>query len=345
MCARSRIWTYDRPPPGRAGDDNPGVADPMPEAIVPRLARQGGLPRDDAAHGYEVKWDGVRAIAHVDAGSLTLTGRNGTDFTPRYPEVRAMAEALAPQRMVLDGEVVAFDSEGRPSFERLQSRIHLASDSAVLRRVREIPVTYVAFDLLWLNGHSALALPYRDRRRLLAGLGLQGPAWRTPAHREGDGAALLEATAAQGLEGIVAKRLDSPYEPGRRSGAWIKVKNGCVQDFVVGGHTPGQGGRSSSLGALAVGVHDGDGRLLYAGKVGTGFTEAGLAEIQRELVPLGRDDSPFTGRQPPRGTRFVEPRLVVRVEFREWTRTGTLRAPSFKGLRDDVDARDVVRET
>jgi bifunctional non-homologous end joining protein LigD len=187
-------------------------------------------------------------------------------------------------------------------------------------------------------------VPYRDRRRLLAELELNGPAWRAPAHREGDGQALLDASEQQQLEGIMAKRLDSPYEPGRRSGAWIKVKNHCAQDVVVGGYTPGEGGRSASMGALCVGVHD-DGGLRYAGKVGTGFTDATLASVTGKLRELRREDSPFEGRQPPKGTVFVDPRLVARVEFREWTRAGTLRAPSFKGLRDDVEPAEVVRET
>jgi len=211
--------------------------------------------------------------------------------------------------------------------------------------MRDIPVTYVAFDLLWLEGHSTLALPYTDRRKLLAELDLNGPSWRCPAHREGDGAALLQASDGQGLEGIVAKRLDSPYEPGRRSGAWIKIKNHCVQEVVVGGFTPGAGGRAASLGALAVGVYDDEGHLRYAGKVGTGFTEATLGVLLRELESLQSADSPFEGRGPPKNTVFVKPRLVARVEFREWTRTGTLRAPAFKGLSPDAEPESVVRET
>ena len=315
----------------------------MPEAIEPMLARPGPLPREDSAYGFELKWDGVRAIAHV-ADAVRLTGRNGTDFSGRYPEVARLADG-AP-RMVLDGEVVALDPAGRPSFERLQSRMHLASAPAVRRRLGDIPVTYVIFDLLWLDGHSTLALPYRDRRRLLAGLELDGPAWRTPAHREGDGSALKRATEEQGLEGIVAKRLDSPYEPGRRSSAWIKIKNHCVQELVIGGFTPGGGGRGGGFGALAVGVYEpGGGGLRYAGKVGTGFREEPLAILLDELGRLRSPDSPFEGRRPPRETIFVEPRLVARVEFREWTATATLRAPSFKGLVAGANPRAVFRET
>jgi bifunctional non-homologous end joining protein LigD len=317
--------------------------EPMPDKLSPMLARPGELPRDEGRWGFEVKWDGIRTVAFLDHGHITLQGRNFTDFTPRYPEVRELARQLGARRLILDGEVVAFDTEGRPSFERLQSRMHLASDSAVRRRVKDTPVTYVIFDLLYLDGHSTLALGYQQRRELLEALELEGPAWRAPAYHRGEGSALLAATRELGIEGVVAKRLDSTYEPGRRSSGWLKVKNILEQDVVIGGWTPGEGGRSSTLGALAVGVVDG-GKLAYAGKVGTGFTEKTLALVQRELEPLRRDSSPFEGRQPPKGTVFVEPKLVARVELREWTRSGTMRAPSFKGLRDDVDPQDCIRE-
>lgn len=330
------------------------MADPFPDQIAPMLARLGALPARDGDHGYEVKWDGVRAIATVRAGDLRLSARTGTDITPRYPELAAVPSGAAAGDLVLDGEVVAFDDRGRPSFERLQSRMHLASPAAVEWRLRELPVTYVAFDLLYAGGRSLLARTYRDRRALLADLELEGPAWRAPAHREGDGAALLAATAEQGLEGVVAKRLDSPYEPGRRSGAWIKVKNHGAQDVVIGGFTRGEGARAASLGALTVGTWDATPeqatqrgepqRLLYAGRVGSGFTEATLADTVAALTPLRTPHTPFTGRQPPRGTTFVAPALVARVEFREWTASGTLRAPVFKGLRDDVEVGAVVRE-
>ena len=322
---------------------DPGY-EPMPERLAPMLARTGPLPADDEAYGYEVKWDGIRALLFSDAGHPRLQGRNYTDFTPRYPEVRELGRVLGARRVILDGEVVAFDSDGRPSFERLQGRMHLASDSAVRRRMRDVPVTYVIFDLLYLDGRSTLGLSYSERRELLHRLALDGPSWRTPAHHVGEGEALLEASRQQGLEGIVAKRLDCPYEAGRRSGAWIKVRNVCRQDVVIGGYAPGEGGRSGYLGALAVGYYE-DGALRYAGKVGTGFTERMLATLSRELEPLRRDQSPFDGRQPPKGTVFVEPRLVADVEFREWTTSATMRAPSFKGLRPDVDPREVVKET
>jgi bifunctional non-homologous end joining protein LigD len=317
--------------------------EPMPDRLEPMLARPGGLPREAEKWGFEVKWDGIRTVAFVDHGHISLQGRNFTDFTRRYPEVRPLARELGARRAILDGEIVAFDAEGRPSFERLQTRMHLASDSAVKRRVRDTPVVYVAFDLLYLDGHSTFALTYEQRRELLEALELEGPSWRAPAYHRGEGKALLDATRELGIEGIVAKRLDSTYDPGRRTGGWLKIKNVRDQDVVIGGWTPGEGGRSSTLGALAVGVMD-EGKLSYAGKVGTGFTEQTLALLQRELEPLRTETSPFEGRQPPKGTVFVEPKLVARVELREWTRSGTMRAPSFKGLRDDVDPQDCIRD-
>jgi bifunctional non-homologous end joining protein LigD len=324
--------------------------EPMPDRIAPMKARPGKLPRDDAAWGYEVKWDGIRALMFVDHGGMTLQGRNFTDFTSRYPELRRLARGLGARRLILDGEVVAFDDDGRPSFERLQARMHLASDSAVRRRMNDVPVTYVIFDLLYIDGHSTCPLPYKERRGRLAQLELEGDYWRTPAYHEGEGAALLEATKELGVEGIVAKKLDSPYEAGKRSANWLKIKNVNSQDLVIGGYTPGDGTRRDRIGALAVGVYEdppsrgAGGKLRYAGKVGTGFSEQTLALLAKELSKLVRDDSPFAGRQPPKGTIFVEPRLVAHVEFREWTRSGTLRAPSFKGLRPDVDPAEVVRE-
>ncbi|MDQ6915879.1 MAG: DNA ligase, partial [Actinomycetota bacterium] len=213
-------WMIHRmDPPDRAGRD------PMPEHVVPMLAKLGELPRDEDRYGFEVKWDGVRAIAYLEPGRLRLESRNLNDVTAQYPEVRALARELGARTAVLDGEIVAFDAEGRPSFERLQQRMHLASASQVRRRAGAVPVVYVVFDLLHLDGETLMDLPYSERRARLEALDLNGAAWQTPRHHKGDGAALLAATAQRGLEGVVAKRLDSPYEPGKRSGAWIKVKH------------------------------------------------------------------------------------------------------------------------
>src|ERR671914_1383085 len=254
--------------------------EPMPEELAPMLATTGSLPPDDGRWAFEIKWDGVRAIAFVQGGRLVLRARSGRDITPRYPELRPLAAALAGREVVLDGEVVAFDG-ARPSFQKLQSRMHLTSEHAVRRLARDDPVHYIAFDLLYLDGRSLMDLRYDERRAALAELELSGPTWQAPAHHVGDGAALLEATRAQQLEGVIAKRLDSPYVPGRRTQAWIKVKNICSDDVVIGGWLPGEGGRSGRLGALVIGIPDDDGVLRYAGRVGSGFTEAELVRARQ----------------------------------------------------------------
>jgi bifunctional non-homologous end joining protein LigD len=319
--------------------------EPMPEHLEPMMATLSTLPPDQDAWAYEIKWDGVRAIGYSDPGHLRLESRNLKDITPRYPELRKLAEELGARRAVLDGEVVAFGDDGRPDFQRLQARMHLASDSAVRRRMADTPVTYVLFDLLYLDGESLLGLPYIERRQRLEELDLDGPSWQTPRNHTGDGAKLLEASRERDLEGIVAKRLGSRYHPGRRSRDWLKVKNVLRQELVVGGWLPGRGRREGMIGALLVGYHDNDGRLRYAGRVGTGYTEDDLKRLAKRLEPLRRKSSPFDGRQPPRESCFVEPRLVCEVEFREWTSARTLRAPSFKGLRDDKDPADVQVES
>ena len=315
--------------------------EPMPQHVKPMLARIGELPRDDERWAYEIKWDGVRAIGYAEGGRLRLESRNGRDITPRYPELRSLGRALAAHEAILDGEVVLFDESGRPSFQKLQGRMHLTSEHTVRRLAASDPVAYLIFDLLWLDGHSLMELSYLERRERLLELGLQSERCQIPAHHLGDGAALLEASRAQGLEGIVAKRRDCPYTPGRRASHWIKVKNVRRTDVVIGGWLPGEGRRSERFGALVVGFSE-DGEIHYAGRVGTGFDEAELKRLQDILAPLERDTSPFSGRQPPRETHFVEPRLVATVDYGEWTQSRTLRHPVYKGLRDDVDPESVV---
>jgi bifunctional non-homologous end joining protein LigD len=333
---RGKDWMIHRMDPPEDPD-----REPMPDRIEPMLARSGPLPPDDGRWAYEIKWDGVRAIAYVDGGRMRLASRNGRDITPRYPELREFGRSLGATQTILDGEVVALDENGRPSFQRLQGRMHLTSEHAVRRLAEREPVSYVIFDLLFHDGHSLLALPYAERRERLLALDLNGPTWRTPAHHVGDGAALLEASRAQGLEGVLAKRLDCPYTPGKRSSAWIKVKNVRRADVVIGGWMPGEGNRSGRIGALLVGYYE-EGELRYAGRVGTGFDQAELERLQRLLDPLERPTSPFAGRQPPKAARFVEPRLVCTVEYSEWTQARTLRHPVYKGLRDDVAPEDVA---
>jgi bifunctional non-homologous end joining protein LigD len=339
----------------------------MPRDLEPMLARPAkALPSGDG-WAYEIKWDGIRALTYVDAGALRIAARRGADHTPRYPELAAIVDALKGREAVLDGEIVAFDESGRPSFQLLQRRMGLSNEATIRVRAVETPATYVAFDLVWLDGRSLLAEPYLTRRELLAGLGFDGPNWQAPAHHLGDGDRLWDAIREQGLEGVVAKRVDSPYRPGQRSGDWLKVRYRRGQELVIGGWMPGEGSRGGRVGSLLVGYWDATPeeaarlgrpqRLVYAGGVGTGFTQEMLDRLTELLKPLERADSPFELGEDPvvkyaqrardrgAGPVWVEPRLVCEVEFTEWTREGTLRQSAFKGLRDDKDPREVVRES
>jgi bifunctional non-homologous end joining protein LigD len=249
---------------------------------------------------------------------------------------------------VLDGELVVFDENGRPSFELLQQRIHQTAESVVRRRMQTHPVVFMVFDLLYFNGYDFTGLPYERRRELLEELGLEGESWQTPAYSVGQAAELLAASREQGLEGMVLKRLDSPYVPGKRPGTWLKVKNTLRQELVIGGWTPGEGRRKEHLGALLVGYYEGEGEervLRYGGKVGTGFKASDLAGLNQRLAPLERKTSPFgAGPKPPKDAHFAEPRLVAEFEFRELTKEGILRHAAYKGLREDKPAIEVELE-
>ncbi|HSZ05401.1 MAG TPA: DNA ligase D [Solirubrobacteraceae bacterium] len=337
---RPKNWLIHRMDPAADPD-----REPMPTRVAPMLARAGSLPAQEDGWAYEIKWDGVRAIVYSPPGELRVESRNLKDITDTYPELRALGAALGSHRAVLDGEIVAFDSAGRPSFEALQRRMHVGSRAQARKLAQGTPATYVIFDLLWLDGHSLMREPYSRRRARLAALALNGASWQTPEHLVGEGRALLAASADQGLEGIVAKRLDSTYQPGQRTTSWVKIKTVARQELVVGGWMPGKGKRSGSVGALLLGVHERNGELRYVGRVGSGFSDVELGRLSRVLAPLQRSTSPFTaGEKPPRGAQFCEPELVVEVEFASWTAGGSLRAPTYKGLRADKPAEDVQRE-
>jgi bifunctional non-homologous end joining protein LigD len=321
--------------------------DPFPGLVRPMLAAAGNLPDDDDGWGYELKWDGVRAVAYVTGGRIRLLSRNDRDVTVSYPELRHAGEILGSRDAVLDGEIVAFDDSGRPSFASLQQRMHVTDPTKARRLAEETPVVYLVFDVMYLDGHSTVARSYRERRELLDAAGLGGPSLTVPPWFDGGGADVLRAAQDQGLEGVVAKRTDSIYRPGRRSGEWVKVKLVHAQEVVIVGWTPGRGRRQGSMGALLLGV-PGDEGLLYAGRVGTGFTDAMLVELVEQLAPLRRDTAPLVGPVPRAqvvDAQWVEPRLVGEVAFSEWTSDRRLRHPSWRGLRPDKDVDDVVRET
>jgi len=332
-------------------------AEDMPTRLEPMLAKNGRIPESDSDEwAYEIKWDGIRALGYADQGRWSMLSRRLEDVTARYPELAPIAVQLADRGAILDGEVVALDPEGRPRFQLIQSRMGLTSPAAVKARAAQTPVDYVIFDLLHLDGHCVRDLPYVRRRELLDELGLEGPRWRTPRYRREGGPTLLEAARRQGLEGIVAKRRDSPYRTGRRSGEWIKERVWRRQEFVIGGYIPGEGRRSNRVGSLLVGyynrraseLHSGETQALhFAGGAGSGLTEELIDRLTGELRARERSDSPFDVGAP-RGPKaryavWCEPDLVCRVSWTEWTDEGTLRQPAFKGMVDDKDAREVVR--
>jgi bifunctional non-homologous end joining protein LigD len=326
---------------------------PLPAALTPMLAAAGAAPaRGLGDWSVEMKWDGVRALAFIEAGRLRLMSRTGKDITATYPEVARLGHAVGHKQVLLDGEIVALTG-GRPDFEALQPRMHVTSPAQAVRLAERNPVTYLVFDVLQLDGRSLLTVPYRERRELLETLIPNGGGWQCPPAFGGeDLEAVRSASVANGLEGVVIKRLDSGYEPGARSGSWRKLKNVLGQEVVVAGWKPGQGNRAGLIGSLLIGYYaagaDGRRGLQYCGHVGTGFSDAALRMLTSRLEPLRRPDSPFDGPVPPEYARpavWVQPRLVIEVLFDRWTRAGRMIAPAYQGIREDKDPLDVVRET
>ncbi|WP_442973658.1 non-homologous end-joining DNA ligase [Saccharothrix sp. NRRL B-16314] len=321
----------------------PGWA-PLPEFVAPMLATAAvELPGPGSRFAFEFKWDGVRAVARVEGGRVQLTSRAGNDVTGTYPELQGLGAQLGVTQVLLDGEIVAL-SGGRPSFAALQERMH-ASAAQARRLVGRVPVTFLVFDVLHLDGSSTVELPYSRRRELLEGLGLRGAHWLTPRAFPGQGAAVLAASREQGLEGVVAKRLDSRYVPGRRSPHWVKVTGVLTQEVVVGGWRPGEGKRKGLVGSLLLGLPEGGG-LVFAGSVGTGFGQAELERLTARLRELEVEGSPFVSEVPrdrARGARWVRPVLVGEVAHRQWTADGRMRFPTWRGLRPDRSPGEVRR--
>jgi bifunctional non-homologous end joining protein LigD len=309
--------------------------------VQPMLATAGKLPTGPG-WAYEFKWDGVRTLVDSSTSGLTLTSRLGNEVTVAYPELAGLAGVA--EDVLLDGEVVSL-VEGRPSFSTLQSRMHVRKSVEARRLAAAAPVTYLAFDVLRLYGVDLTGRPFSERRATLERLEIAGPHW-TVSPLFDDGPATAQAATENGLEGVVAKRLSSVYRPGLRTGDWVKVRFSHRQEFVVGGWEHGEGGRAGGIGALLLGVYEGD-RFVYAGQVGTGFTAAALRSMEKRLRPSVVDTSPFVAMPPDvRGRRitWVRPEVVVEVEFAEWTVEGRLRFASFQGVRSDKRPEEVVRE-
>lgn len=321
----------------------------MPRQLAPMLATAATLPDpgEDDRWAYETKWDGARTVAFIDGGRIRLMSRNDRDVSVSYPELRALGEGLGTTELILDGEIVAFGTDGQPSFGRLQKRMHISRAAEANRLSSSDPVVYLIFDLLYRDGSLLTGLPYVRRREILDGLQLSGPNWQTPPFFAGGGAEVLRANQELGLEGIIAKRLSSTYRPGQRSPDWRKIKNIRAQEVIVAGWKPGNGRRAGTLGSLLLGLPV-DGELTYVGKVGTGFTDQALHALLARLRPLARKSSPFTSPVPRADAaqaNWVSPKLVGEVAFSEWTGDGRLRHPVWRGLRPDKPAAEVQRES
>jgi bifunctional non-homologous end joining protein LigD len=304
------------------------------DEITPMFATHGSVSALTAGQwAFEGKWDGYRLLVEADHGHARLKSRSGREVTGEFPQLRALAADLADHHVVLDGEVVALDDSGVPRFNEMQNRS------------RSTRVEFWAFDLLYLDGRSLLRARYIDRRKLLETLS-SASNLIVPKLLPGNGAEALEYSREHGWEGVIAKKRDSTYQPGRRSASWVKDKHWNTQEVVIGGWKAGEGGRSTGIGSLMVGIPGADG-LRFVGRVGTGFTERDLAKLKKTLAPLHTDQSPFDARLPTRdakGVTFVEPLLVGEVRYSEWTPDNRLRQPSWRGLRPDKKPSEVVRE-
>ena len=304
------------------------------DELAPMLATHGSVAALKASQwAFEAKWDGYRLLVEADHGEVRLRSRSGRDITKEFPQLDSLADELTDHHVVLDGEVVALDASGVPRFSEMQNR------------ARATRIEFRAFDLLYLDGRSLLRAKYRDRRKLLETLAASG-GLNVPDLLPGDGAEALDYSRKRQWEGVIAKKRDSTYQPGRRSASWVKDKYWNTQEVVIGGWRAGEGGRTSGIGSLLMGIPAADG-LHFAGRVGTGFTERDLASLKKTLAPLQTDESPFNARlstQDAKGVTFVKPTLVGEVRYSEWTSDGRLRQPSWRGLRPDKEPGEVVRE-
>jgi bifunctional non-homologous end joining protein LigD len=349
---RDAIWISEQPAAVAEIDLAGAVERSMPDRIEPMLATLASRPFSDPDWLYEIKWDGYRVEAVVRDGKVKLWTRNLKDAETYFPRLLTPPTWIDAREAIVDGEVVAVDDEGRPDFSLLQERISERRTGAAKGAAPAGPLVYEVFDLLYLDGRSLLNVPLDDRKRLLRSVLRESPRVRFASHVVGDGEAFMEAARQRGLEGVVAKLRRSRYEPGRRTPAWLKLKIRPEQELVVGGWTPGEG-NARDLGAVAVGVYE-DGKLRFAGKVGSGFNAATRKRLLAEMAPLV-SDAPAFDPPPPRdyrgrwggdlrGITWIRPELVIRAEIGGWTRDGVVRQTSFKGIEIGRDPLQVTRE-
>ena len=325
-------------------------SDATSEKIAPMLALASAeLPDDPQNWAFEPKWDGVRALVHWNGSRLRIDSRNQLDITSNYPELHDLADALGRHRLILDGEIVCPDPiTGLPDFPRLTRRMHVSSPSDAL--VRSFPISLMLFDVLQSGRRSTLGLPFSRRREILEELTLIGPCWAVTPSRVGEGKAMLAAATQSRMEGVVAKQLNSVYQPGRRSPAWRKIKVIFGQELVIGGWIPEASGAVDRVGSLLLGYYDCPRRgakpaFRYAGAVGTGFSDLTHARLVPQLRAVEQAICPFTDALPRKaGVRFTSPKLVAEIQYRRWPAGGSIQQASFKGLRTDKRPEEVVKE-
>jgi len=332
-AGQDAVWSSRRDEAGGHIDLTQSQRGAMPRSLEPMKAQLVDAAFDDERWVFELKWDGVRVLAFINDGSVRLQTRTGHSAADRYPELLNISGVVSLKQAILDGEVVALDPEGRPSFQLLQNRGR-----------EPAPIRYMVFDLLYADGRSLLNVPLEDRKRLLQNVLRGSQIVKFSEHILGEGMAFYKAARRKHLEGIVGKLRESPYQPGVRSPAWLKIKILQQQEVVIAGFTAPRGGRQH-LGALIVGVYD-DGKLRYTGHTGGGFDEKTLKKVFDQLRPLIVSESPFSGKPPKTNEKptWVSPELVCTVKFSEWTNDGIMRQPVFLGMRDDVDPKRVRRE-
>ena len=325
------------------------VKRPMPTAIYPMLAESVAKPFDGPEWLFEIKWDGYRAIAFITDGKVRLVSRNQNDLTQRYPELKHMAQLIKAKTAILDGEVVALDAEGKPSFSLMQQRTGFRPGGRRVAGNPDLPLLYYAFDLLYLDGYDWRRMPLEDRKNKLASLVISDDGVRYSDHYPEHGKALFEIAREKGLEGIVAKKRACFYEE-RRSRDWLKIKIRHRLECVIGGYTEPEGSRTH-FGSVVLGMYDKQGRLIHVGQAGSGFNQKSLGEISGVLKKIETKKNPFFGEvEALRKVSWVKPELVAEIEFAEWTE-GTnlgsgpkLRAPVFLGLRDDKNPQECLLE-
>ena len=333
--------------PSAVKDLKGAVKRPMPTVIHPMLASVIEKPFDDPNWFFEIKWDGYRAVAFIENGSVRLVSRNQNDLTPRYPELKVLGDQIHAKNAILDGEVVVLDEQGRPSFSLMQQRTGIRAHGRQAAANRELPILYYAFDLLYLDGYDLRRVTLEERKRVLQEVLKPGELVRFSDHYPGQGVALFEVAKQKGLEGILAKKRNSCYEE-RRTREWLKIKITQTVDCVIGGYTEPEGSRQY-FGSLVLGLYDKKKKLIHVGQAGTGFDQALLKQIFGVLKGSETKANPFTGPVEAKRVHWVEPERVAEVKFSEWTHETSegglkLRAPVFMGLREDKDPEDCTFE-